>query len=262
MTEPLLQINNLSYTINGTTILHDLTFAVSQGEYLSIIGPNGAGKTTLLQLCNRIRRGGTGDIRLQGKLLMRYKQREVAQIISYVPQASGLQFPFTVYEFVLMGRYPYLHPLTAAGEKDRKVVDEALEMTGTEAIMNRTMNSLSGGEQQKALIAAALAQDTPLLLLDEPTTFLDPPHQAEIFSLLDRINREKKVTVISVMHDLNNAVLTSHTIMGIRAGEIQYIGPADGLTENGVLRRIYHKSFRFFNNPETGKKLVVPEGAL
>ena len=259
MGDPIVEIARFSFFMGGKEILRDISFSVREGEYVSIIGPNGAGKTTLLKCMIRVYKGGKGDIRIFGKALNEYDQRELAGLVSYVPQADGRIVPFTVREFVMMGRYPYLSPFSSVSAEDEKAVCDALAMTGMSEFAERLVGTLSGGERQKVFIAAALAQSARILLLDEPTTFLDPKHEAEIRALLARANSERGVTVVSVTHDINDAVLTSRRVLALRNGSVAFWGPAEKLMDNDVLQRVYEKSFQFLKHPATGRTIVAPE---
>lgn len=255
-----LDIEHLAFRIGETQILDDVSLSVESGEYVSVIGPNGAGKTTLLKCIMRILRPSGGTIRIAGRDAAEYSQRELAGIVGYVPQADGRRTPFTVREFVLMGRYPHLSPFTAVGPGDRDAARQAMEVTDTNGFAERRMHTLSGGECQKVFIAAALAQDARVLLLDEPTTFLDPHHQADIFAILKRINRDQGVTILSVTHDVNSAALSSNRIFALREGATAFCGAPRDLMDNRVLRDLYGKEFLFVDHPRTGDRLVVPEG--
>ncbi|HEX9972930.1 MAG TPA: ABC transporter ATP-binding protein [bacterium] len=255
----LIDIENLSLSIANKTILNSVSIQIYDGDYLSIIGPNGAGKTSLLKCLMRIYPGYTGRIRFQDKLPDKISQKNLARLISYVPQADGRVFPFTVEEFVMMGRYPHLSPFSSFNSEDRNAVNRALEMTRMKPFAPRFMNTLSGGERQIVLIAAALAQGAKIMLLDEPTTFLDPKHEAEIYSILKRLNRELGMTIISVTHDINNAVLQSDKIVILRQGKIMYWGKAQDVMKNEILERAFDKTFTFVAHPGTGQNIVVPE---
>ena len=148
--DTVIEIRNFSFRFGGTQILNDVSFTVQRGEHLSIVGPNGAGKTTLLKCVDRILTGGVGEIRICGRPLESYRQRELARLISYVPQADGRVFPYTVEQFVLMGRYPYLSPFSPVSKEDHRAVGEALEMTGTTQFTDRMLDTLSGGDKVKA----------------------------------------------------------------------------------------------------------------
>ncbi len=259
MSTRLLQARDYSVELGGKRILDGVSFTVADGEFLCVVGPNGAGKTTLLKCIARIVTGGHGDLILRERALATYAQRELARTIAYVPQGGGQRIPFTVREFVQMGRYPHLRPFSSPGRGDAQAVDEALAITGTEAFARRRLGTLSGGERQKVLIAAALAQQPQLLLLDEPTTYLDPRYQTEILTLLRQINRDGGVTVLAVTHDLNTAVLTSDRILALKDGAVVADGPPADVMNNESLVAIFGKPFLFVEHPQSGQRLIVPE---
>lgn len=253
-------IDNFSLRIGKHSILKGVSMTVSAGEYVSVIGPNGAGKTTLLKSILRIIKGDEGQIRIFDRPLEAYHQHELAREVAYVPQAGGTVFPFTVWDFVLMGRYPHLSPFSSVGKEDHEAVRRALELTGMESFRHRRCDTLSGGERQKTMIAAALAQESRVLVLDEPLTFLDPHHQAEVFAILKRVNRDSGVTIVSVTHDINTAIRSSTTIYALREGSNVYSGPAVGIVDNAVLARIYETRFHFADHPAGGNPVLIPEG--
>ncbi len=255
-----IEIEALSLSIKGKAILSDVTFRVELGCYLSIIGANGAGKTTLLRCLNRTQEHGTGRISILGKSLDTYSQRELAKILSYVPQPDGRHFPYTVYEFVLMGRYPYLSPFSSVGPEDHEAAREALKTTGADPFAERLIHTLSGGERQKVFIAAALAQGGQILLLDEPTTFLDYKHQVEVAGLLRRLNHDEGITVVSVTHDVNSAVLHGGAVVGLKEGRMVFEGSPAELLESDGLEEIYETEFHYIQDSPTGAPLVVPRG--
>jgi iron complex transport system ATP-binding protein len=259
MGDALIRVEDFSCRIGEREILCRLSFSVAPGEFVCLVGPNGAGKSTLLKCLHRIRTGAGGRIEIAGRPLADYTQKELARLQGYVPQADGRYLPFTAGEFVLMGRYPHLSPFASVREADRRAVAEALQQTGTAALAERWMGSLSGGERQKVLIAAALAQEASVLLLDEPTTFLDPCHQTEILHILRAVNRERRVTVLAVTHDLNVAALLSDRVLALKAGCLAFQGSAAELMRNDVLRRIYDKDFLLIPHPHAGRLMVLPE---
>jgi iron complex transport system ATP-binding protein len=259
MEHVIIDIASFSFGVNDKEILKNISLKVHEGEYVSIVGPNGAGKTTLLKCISRIHRGGRGEITVSGKNLETYSQKELALKVSYVPQADGRHAPFTVREFVLMGRYPYLSPFSPPSPSDTAAVHKALEVTGTLDFSERFLGTLSGGERQKVYIAAALAQEAKVLLLDEPTTFLDPKHESDIYRLLAGINRQRGVTVVSVTHDINSAVLTSRTVLALKNGKIAFCGPAQEFMNEEILRNIYEKSFSLMKLPRYDRTIIAPE---
>lgn len=257
--EPIIDVKNLSFTINDKPILNSVSIQIHSGDYLSIIGPNGAGKSTLLKCLMRINTSWTGDIIINGQSVSRLTQRELAKKISYVPQTDGRSFHLTVQEFVLLGRYPYLSPFTSISAADWEAVHGALELTRSTPLAQRFMDTLSGGERQTVLIAAALAQGAPILLLDEPTTFLDPRHEADIFRLLKKINQEHHRTIIAVTHNINQAALQGQRVMILKAGQILFDGKSSEIMNNQILQQAYQKSFLFTHHPETNQLITVPE---
>jgi len=254
----VIRIRDFSFRLGKKQILRDVSFDVRDGEYLSIVGPNGAGKTTLLRCLDRIWTGGSGRIEICGRPLADYSQKELARLIGYVPQADGRVFPFTVEQFVLMGRYPYLSPFSAVSREDRRAVAEAMELTGTMEFAERMLDTLSGGERQKVFIAAAVAQGARILLLDEPTTFLDYRHQDEVRWLLTGLNRDSGVTVVAVTHDLSAAALESGRIVALREGSVVFCGEPSEIMQPDVLRRIYQSSFLLLDHPRAGLPVIVP----
>lgn len=261
MKAPLFEIKDLSLSISKNKILSSVTLDIYEGEYLSIIGPNGAGKTTLLKCLMRIITGIQGTVLLEGVPMKKFCQKDIARHISYVPQSDGRFFPFTVEEFVMMARYPYLSPFTSISSQDKTAVHDALSLTNTSWCAERQMDTLSGGEKQAVFIAAALAQGSKILLLDEPTTFLDPKHEADIYKILKRINREFNRTIVSVTHDINSAVLQSDRIAILKNGKIIFCGKSGDVMNNNILKPAYEKSFTFIEHPGTGRLIIVPEVA-
>jgi len=257
--ENIIEIEGFSFAIGTKQILKDVSLTIRSREYVSIIGPNGAGKTTLLKCIDKIYSGGTGTIKIKGRPVENYSQLELAKIVSYVPQADGRQFPFTVHEFVMMGRYPHLSPFSSIRQEDEDAVNASLSKTGIEEFADRHLWTLSSGERQKVFIAAALAQEAAVLLLDEPTTFLDYKHQAEIQNLLRRINLQSGKTIVSVTHDINCAALASDRILAIKEGSIVFRGKPKEVMRGDVLEKIYDKKFLFTKHPQTGLDIVVPE---
>lgn len=260
MSGALIEVRDLCFHYGSRPVLNRVSFEAMRGESLAIVGPNGAGKSTLLKCLGRLLEGSPRSIRLDGKPLESYRRRDLARWMSYVPQAEGRGAEFTVYEFILMGRYPHLSPFSLIGARDREAVDRALEWTATGAFSDRPLDSLSGGERQKVLIAAALAQEARILLLDEPTTFLDYKHQSEIETILWKVKRERGTTLVLVTHDINTAAMLGDRILALRAGETVFLGPPEKAMRDEVLRAIYGKPFLFATHPETGLPVVVPEG--
>lgn len=201
----VIEVKGLSFDYPGTEVLRDISFEVESGSFWAIAGPNGVGKTTLLNLLCGVLGSKGGSIKIDGSNIESYSVRELAQKIAVVRQEFVPVFDFTVEETVLMARTPYLPAFGFEREADRTIAADALEMTDTAQFASRPLSELSGGERQRSFIARALAQDTGILLLDEPTSFLDLRHQVQIYDLLKSAQLEKGKTVITVTHDINLA---------------------------------------------------------
>ncbi|HLA85854.1 MAG TPA: ABC transporter ATP-binding protein, partial [Thermoguttaceae bacterium] len=238
-TPHLLDVRDLSISLGSQAILDRVSFGVARGEAVAIVGPNGAGKTTLLKCLAGILRGDSGEIRLEGRAISEYPRRQLARRMSYVPQADSQPVPFTVEQFVLMGRYPYLSPFSPVGREDRQAARRAMERTGTVEFAARRLDTLSGGERQKVYIAAALAQAAEILLLDEPTTFLDYHHQEDICRLLRETAQDAGLTMVSVTHDVNRAALESDRIVALQRGRVAFLGSSADIMRADVLADLY-----------------------
>jgi len=254
-----LEIRNLSLSIGGADILRNVSFDVPRGAFLSVVGPNGAGKTTLLRCVIGVIGSWTGDVLVGGRPLDTYRRRHLARLVSYVPQSDEMAFPYTGRELVMMGRYPYLSPFTRSNRGDVKVVERTLDITGTSSLADRDMRTLSGGERQKILIAGALAQEAGTMLLDEPTTFLDPRHTDEILSILTDLNRSG-VTIVMVTHDINHAVHYADSVTALVDGNVAFYGSSEDLMKKEVLASVYGKEFTLVKHPVSGKMMALPGG--
>jgi iron complex transport system ATP-binding protein len=256
---PLLELRDFSIELGGRVILRGLGFALARAERVAVVGPNGAGKSTLLKCLARILSGARGEARLDGRALAAFRQDELARRVAYVPQAAGVSIPFTVEEFLFMGRYPHLGPIAAAGERDRGAVERALKDTGTLELRERYLDTLSGGERQKVFLAAALAQEAELLLLDEHTAFLDPHHQVEIQRVLRRVHDERGTALLAVTHDLNGALAHFERVLALREGEIRFDGPSSAFAEPAILRDVFRHDFVIARHPSAERPIVLPE---
>jgi iron complex transport system ATP-binding protein len=232
-----LVINNLSFNYAGHPVLKEVEFKVDSGEVLSIVGPNGSGKSTLLKCMNRILKTKENTVFIDGKDASKINYKDLSRLIGYVPQSSTSTFSFTVFDIVLMGRRPYIN--WNLSEKDSEIVAEVLDFLGIGDFAMRHFNELSGGEQQKVVIARALAQQPQTLLLDEPTSSLDIRHQLEILCMLRSLTQNEEHSVIVTMHDLNLASRFSDRLLMLKKGEIFACGtPKEVLTEENI-RAVY-----------------------
>lgn len=259
----VLSCKNFGFALAETTILRGLSFGLEAGGYLSVIGPNGSGKSTLLKCLLRLHDTGrrTGAIRVAGRDLASFGQRELARLIAYVPQAGGRIPLFTVMELLKLSRYPYASRQRASLAEDDSAVAEALKLTGTEHLAAKPLTTLSGGERQKAYLAAALAQGTGILLLDEPASFLDPRYTAELNALLKRLHREQGLSIVTVTHDLNHPLDAGGQVLVLRHGEQLWFGPSEELATGGVLEEAFAHTFSYMRHPVTGKTLVLADQA-
>lgn len=238
-----IRIQNLVCRLGGRAVLDGVSLEIPERSSVAILGPNGAGKTTLLKSIARIVGPTSGYIEILGKHTSSYPQRDLARVLSYVPQADARYLPFRVSEFVLLGRYPHLSPFSTLTPEDRVAADAAMDRTGTREFANRPIDTLSGGERQRVFIAAALAQGARILLLDEPATFLDYKHQVEVLELLRRLNQDEGVTLVSVTHDANNAARLGDQAIALKAGRVHFSGTIPALLADGVLESVFETPF-------------------
>lgn len=256
----ILEVKNFHYFFDGRPVLADLNFSLPAGAYLSIIGPNGAGKTTLLKCLLRLHESGhsQGRILVKQKDLGRYRQKDLARLLSYVPQAGGWIPPFSVREFVSLSRYAR-KSLNGPGRDGQAAVEQALAMTGLNNLAERPLRTLSGGERQKAYLAAALAQEAQIMLLDEPAAALDPKQAAEVNSLLRQLNQEQSLTMLTVTHNLSHPFYMDSQVLLLGQGRQVYFGPAAGLADLSLLNQTYGHEFTLFSHPVTGRPAILSE---
>ncbi|MBF0449895.1 MAG: heme ABC transporter ATP-binding protein [Candidatus Magnetomorum sp.] len=226
-----LCVENISHQYEKTDILKKVSFKVKQGSFCIIIGPNGSGKTTLLKTIAGMEKSKEGYISILGRNLKTYAIRELAKILAYVPQTASLDFPFSVFDVVRMGRSPHLGVLGNERESDIEIVQKAMVFTDIEHLAKRKMNCLSGGESQRVNIARAICQEPQIILLDEPTASLDLGHQTRIMDLMAKLKTDRGMTIIMISHDINLAALYGDQILILKEGEIVSQGaPKDVIT--------------------------------
>ncbi len=233
----ILEINNIDFSYNEKSVLKDISLSISKGEFLSIIGPNGSGKSTILKLITKLNTPNKGEILLNNVNIKDINQRDLAKSISLVPQNTYIEYEFSVKELIAMGRFPYKKRFERESKDDYAIVNKAMERTNTKYLEDRLITEISGGETQRVTIARALAQETDIILLDEPTSFLDINHQIEILNLLRDLNKEEKKTILLVIHDINLAARYSDRIMILKDGLVMDIGqPEDVITKENILK--------------------------
>jgi iron complex transport system ATP-binding protein len=241
-------------------VVEDLDLDVVSGTVTAVIGPNGCGKSTLLRALGRLLKPSSGQVVLDGKRIDRTPTREVAKVLGLLPQAPSAPEGLTVADLVARGRHPHQAWYRQWSSDDEEIVAQALEWTGIEDLAERPVDELSGGQRQRAWISMALAQGTDLLLLDEPTTFLDLAHQVDVLELVRRLHREAGRTVVMVLHDLNLAARYADRLVAMRDGRIIAAGePGDVITEE-MLADVFGLDAKVIEDPVAGTPLVVPIG--
>lgn len=255
MEHPAIRAEGLTLSRGGNRLLAGVSLAVDARSRVAIVGPNGAGKTTLLKCLLGLQRADSGTIEVFGKPLGRYSRRDLARRISYVPQLLEASISFTVLDFLIISRYAH---------GSRRSVDEvriarrALERIGMEGFGERVVATLSGGERQKICVAAALAQEAPVMVLDEPSAHLDPRHREEIHHILCEVSRLDGITILVVTHDLNWAAMDYDRMIGMCGGTVVADGAPAEFMSAGTLEQIFSTPFLIHPHPETGEAIVIP----
>ncbi|MBN1823141.1 MAG: ABC transporter ATP-binding protein [Endomicrobiales bacterium] len=253
----VLELESISAGYDGKTVIKDITFALEEGGFLGIIGPNGAGKTTLFRTITRTIEPRSGKVVFEGEDLAKMKRVEIAKRVSAMLPLFDIPFSYSVSEFVMMGRFPHQSRFGAHTKKDTGVVAGSLELTDTAHLAERKLRELSGGERQRVVLAQALAQEPKLLLLDEPTAYLDLGHQITILDVIRKLNREKGLSVIMVIHDLNLAGEYCDSIIMMNDGGICSRGaPREVLTYQNI-EQVYKTVVIVKDNPISKKPYVV-----
>ncbi|NJP64875.1 ATP-binding cassette domain-containing protein [Streptomyces spiramenti] len=259
-TTPSLTAEELSLGYGDRTVVSDLDLAVAPGAITVIVGANACGKSTLLRAMSRLLAPRTGRVVLDGRLVHKMPAKELARTLGLLPQSPIAPEGITVADLVGRGRHPHQGVFSRWNERDDEAVAEALEATQTAELADRAVDELSGGQRQRVWIAMALAQQTDVLLLDEPTTFLDPSHQIEVLDLLTDLNQARGTTIVMVLHDLNLAARYADRLVAMAGGRIHAQGePADVLTEENV-RAVFGLESRVITDPTSGRPLMLPIG--
>lgn len=253
-----LSTRSLRLGYGQNVIVPDMNLRISGGKVTSIIGPNGCGKSTLLRALARLLPMQSGQIALYGQALHLLPSKQVAQKLAILPQGPTAPEGLSVEELVWFGRHPHQGRFPVRRDEDREAVAWALDQTGMRIFAGRPLDSLSGGQRQRAWIAMSLAQQTDILLLDEPTTYLDPAHQLEVLQLAGRLNTEQGKTVVMVLHDLNQAVRYSDEIIAMKGGEVYAQGAAGEVLTHDLLRDVFGLKGHLLTDPDTGKPHVIP----
>lgn len=248
---------NLNISYGNVDIVKDLNLNIPKGKITTIIGANGCGKSTILKTIGRVITPKSGNIYINGKDIYKENPREIAKNMAILPQSPQAPSGLTVEELIAYGRFPHQKGFGKANEKDKDIVNWALEITGIEEFKDRNIDDLSGGQRQRAWIAMALAQETDILLLDEPTTYLDLAHQLEILKLLEDLNKKQGRTIVMVIHELNNAARFADHMIGIKKGRVVCEGSADEVMTKENLKEIFNIDAEIVKDPRTKKPVCI-----
>jgi iron complex transport system ATP-binding protein len=255
----MLKIQNLSVSYGARAVLKNINLEVKKGETLALLGPNGSGKSTLLRTISGLLPAAQGTVHLAGHLISGLSPAERARWISVVPQNASLPPAFSAWETVLLGRTPYINFLGQISASDLEIARAALEKVDALALAERLIGELSGGERQRVLLARALAQSTPVLLLDEPTTHLDLQHQMGLLELVHKLSSECSLTVVIALHDLNLAARYADRIALLVDGQIKALGTAKQVLRADVIAEVYRWPVQVIDHPFLDTPLILPD---
>lgn len=254
----MLKVHNLTGGYNDSLVIENISFEVNKGEIFGIVGPNGSGKTTMMKMITNSLEPTSGEILLENKPLTSYSTKEIAKIMAVLPQHSSSAFSYTVEEIVMLGRYPYhkgiFHTIT---NRDEQIVTDVMKQTGIYQYKNQSLDVLSGGERQRVMLARALAQEPKLLLLDEPTNHLDISYQIALLDLLKEWTKEKQLTVIAILHDLNMASLYCDQVLLLDEGKMVDLNKPQKVMEEKQLEAVYETRVRRKEHPTVPSPLIT-----
>jgi len=254
----MLKIDDLCVSYAGRMVLRNIRLEVKKGEILALIGPNGAGKSTLIRAISGVTPWATGSVLMDGLSLFSLPEAARARLIGVVPQMAALPPAYTVWETVLLGRTPYLNFMGQISARDEEIARCALVKVDALALTERRVGELSGGEQQRVLLARALAQSTPLLLLDEPTTHLDLQHQIGLLELVRRLVQDEQLSVLIALHDLNLAARYADRVALLVAGEIKALGTPKEVLQSELISQVYQWPVQVIAHPFLDTPLILP----
>ena len=239
MIPELMAVENIAFTYETSLVLEDLSVSIKEQDFIGLIGPNGSGKSTLLKIMGGILKTDSGSIQFKKSHVSKINKKLFAQSVSWIPQNHPMIFPFKVSEIVMMGRHPYLSPLSFESEEDFDITRHAMEATMTSQFADRYFNEISGGEKQRVMIASALAQKPEIMLLDEPTSALDLKYQIEILNILKNLNAHHNMTLVMAIHDLNLASRFCNRLLLLNEGKIVRDGTPEQVLEKDILEQVY-----------------------
>lgn len=254
----LIKTENLNWKYSDINILKNINLEFYKHKFYGLIGPNGSGKTTLIKNLTRSLNTPYNSIFFKNKELNNYSTKELSQLISYVPQSTDIEFEFSVMDIVMMGRSPHLRRFQTENKNDINIVEEAMKITNITHLKSKNISQVSGGERQRVIIARALAQQTELIILDEPVSQLDIQHQVEILDILKLLVSKKNITVILSLHDLNIASEYCDELILMKNGEVFEVGDVESIITTNNIDKVYGLSTLIIKNPLSQKPHVIP----
>jgi iron complex transport system ATP-binding protein len=255
-----LSTNSLALAYDGNTIIYDLTLAIPGGKITALVGANGCGKSTLLRGLARLLKPQKGAVYIDSAAMSKLSTKDIAKQLGILTQAPIAPEGLTVRDLVAQGRYPYQTWLQQWSKKDEEMVEIALATTDLTELADRLLDTLSGGQRQRAWIAMALAQDTDILLLDEPTTYLDLAHQIEVLDLLLELNQTQGRTIVMVLHDLNQACRYADYLVAVSKGRVYTAGEPSLVMTEEMVREVFSLECRVVSDPVVGTPMCIPIG--
>ena len=256
----MIKGKELSFNYSGEkNIINDLDIEIKEGEITTIIGPNGCGKSTLLSILCALNKSKKGQVYLENVDMNNLKYKDIAKILATVHQQNSVPKDIKVEELVSYGRYPHKSYSKGSDNEDKAIVEWALNSTGLTKLKDKSVMNLSGGERQRAFISMALAQKPKILFLDEPTTYLDIFHQIEILEIVKKLNEESGLTVVMVLHDINQAIKYSHNIVVMKDGKIVKEGKSNLIIDKDLLKEVYRVDGIINKCEETGEVYFIPK---
>ncbi|MFP7364977.1 ABC transporter ATP-binding protein [Corynebacterium callunae] len=260
MTHHQLSTRNVALSYGERSVISDLTLEIPSGKITSIVGPNGCGKSTLLRALARLLKPTSGEVLLDDAPLATFQGKELARLLGLLPQSPTAPEGIVVADLVGRGRHPHQGLMGRWSTRDYEVIARALETTNTTDLAERSIDELSGGQRQRVWIAMALAQETDILLLDEPTTYLDIANQLEVLDLLTDLNREHGTTIVMVLHELGLAARYSDHLIAMNAGRVYAEGTPLEVVSEKMMEEVFHTTARVIPDPVSGAPLVMPMG--
>lgn len=253
----VITVQHAKIGYENNIIIEDLSLTIEKGKVTTIIGENGCGKSTLLKAIGRVLKLKSGEITVDGLNVHKTNTKDIAKILGMLPQSPKAPSGLSVEEIVEYGRYPHKEKRNGLTAEDHQIVHWALEQTDLLQFKDRNIQALSGGQRQRVWIAMVLAQQTDIILLDEPTTYLDMAYQLEVLQLVKQLNEEKNITVIMVLHDINQASRFSHQLVMLRKGTIIEQGPPNEVMTNVNLRKVFNIDAQMMNLPDTNIPVCI-----